>query len=261
MRSVLALRALWFAIRAPWRLHETTTRAAAATFALAVLLGSFAASGVQMWEHSDPQLVKESQQFAVVTGTTAAPAPAAPTAPPAALAPAALAPATPIASTDVVTLDSPARQFTALLGNNLLVFVLSIVISSGVYMLLGRFLTSEQYTFSMAFVCVSATTSIAIIGTVLTSAIHIAMHSMRFGMNAGIGVDPLQSPFLYLWLQRIDVFGVWQALATGVGLTTWVGLDRKYGYVVGAVVWLTVLLVFFGVSSIVSWILAQGLTR
>ncbi len=239
MRSVLALRALWFAIVAPWRLKESTTGAAVATFALAVLLGAFVASGVQMWEHSDTALVNENRQFAVVTGTANAEP----------------------QQQDVVPLDSAGRQFTALLGNNLLVLVLSLIISSGVYMLLARFLTSETYTFSMAMVCVSATTSIFIIGTVVTAAIHIASDSMRYGIHAGAAVDPLASPFLFLWLQRIDAFSFWQAMATGVGLTTWVGLDRRYGYVVGAVVWLTVLLVFFGVSSIVSWILAQSLSQ
>jgi len=239
VRSVLALRALWFAIVAPWRLKESTTGAAVATFALAVLLGAFAAASTQMWEHSDAALNREGKQFAVVTGTSQ------------------------VANEGgaIVPLDSAGRQFTALLGNNLLVLVLSLLISTAVYMFLGRFLTNEKYTFQMALLCVSASTSIFIVGSVVASAIHLATHSMRFGVHAGAFVDPLQSPFLFLFLQRIDAFSIWQALATGVGLTTWVGLDRRYGYVVGAVVWLTVLLVFFGVSSLISWILAQGLAR
>lgn len=202
-----------------------------------------------MWEHSDAVLVAEGRQFAVVTGTANA-QPQQKDQPTAGQM-----------QEEVVPLDSAGRQFTALLGNNLLVLVLSLIISSGVYMLLARFLTSETYTFSMAMVCVSASTSIFVLGTVVTGIIHIATHSMRYGPHVGVTVDPLTSPFLFLWLQRIDAFGVWQALATGVGLTTWVGLDRRYGYVVGAVVWLTVLLVFFGISSIVSWILAQSLVR
>lgn len=254
MRSVLAVRALWFAIVAPWRIRESTTGAAAATFAVAVLLGAFVASGVQMWEHSDPVLTAEGRQFAVVTSTAAPPQanenPATSEQQASSEQPA-----------ETVALDSPGRQFTALLGNNLFVLVLSLVVSSGVYMLLARFLTSETYTFSMAMVCVSASSSIFIVGTVVTAVIHLGTHSMRYGVHAGAAVDPLTSPFLFLWLQRIDAFGIWQALATGVGLTTWVGLDRRYGYVVGVVVWLTVLIGFFGISSIVSWILSQSLAR
>lgn len=239
VRSLQAARSLWFAIAAPWRLKESTVGTAAASFALAVLLAAFAASGMQIWENSQPDLVRESKQFAKVSGT---------------LASEASAPAP-----DAVPLDTPARQFTALLGTNLLIFVIGIGVSAAVFMLFARFLTNEDYSFRMALLCVSAGTSIAILGTVTASAIHVATHSMRYGINLGMAVDPLSSPFLFLWLQRIDAFTLWQAVATGVGLTTWVGLDRKYGYVVGAAVWITVLLTFYGITSIVLWILAQGL--
>lgn len=231
MRIIAAGKALWHGVRAPWRVQEATSQAATATFAVAVLLIVVVSTWCAMLENSDPALVAESRALSHLTDMT------------------------PGAENVELDLSTPGRQFTGALGGALMVTIGTTAALAGFFLLAMRFMTNAPVTYGMAIVAVSSSALIQCLDLLVSVAGHLFFHSARMGFHAGLLVSPVDAPMLFTWLQRISLFSVWQYLAIAIALATWGGLHRRYGLVVGAVVWLLTRLIL-GALTLVSWVVS-----
>ncbi|MFZ9870593.1 MAG: hypothetical protein ACO3E0_05510, partial [Candidatus Kapaibacteriota bacterium] len=124
---------------------------------------------------------------------------------------------------------------------------------AGLLWLLMRFLTNERVGYAMALGAVSATAGIEVVQTSLTTGLHLLTGSVRYGLHLGVVVSPAEHPYLFLWLQRLDVLTAWQYIAAAMVLSVWSGVHYRYGIVVGGLVFAVVQAVF-GLLSLISWL-------
>ncbi|HCN04004.1 MAG TPA: hypothetical protein DIS79_00155 [Bacteroidetes bacterium] len=227
---------MWAAVVEPVRIPDVRTATALSMFAVAVLLVTAASTCFQYLEAQDATLARHAEALATRLG----------------------APEQPTTTTEGVDLSSPQRAFTAILGITLLREVVSMVAMAGVLLGLMRFMTNADLGFGAAISSVAATAFIQILGAGVTTLFHLITHDMRWGLHAGIFIEPMSSPFLFAFLQRVDVAALWQYVAAAVGMASWAGLDRRYGIIVGTVSWATILIVVFGGMSLLSWIMSTS---
>jgi len=227
---------MWVAVVYPERIPDVRTATALSIFAVAVLLVTITSTAFQYLEAQDSELTKRSEAIVTQLGGSQQSAPAA----------------------DGIDLSSPQRAFTAILGTTLFREVVSIVVMAGVLLGLMRFMTNADLGFGAAISSVASTAFIQIIGGGVTTLFHLLTHDIRWGLHVGIFVEPTSSPFLFAFLQRADVTAMWQYVAAAVGMASWAGLDRRFGVIVGAVTWITVLTVVFGGMSLLSWIMSTS---
>jgi len=231
VRSLSALRALWFGLVDPRRVQEVIPDTAVAVFATAVLVLSLTMTAGTLLEGGDPLLLAESS---TLTGSAA----------------------TMLTQGDV-DLTSPQRQFTAVYGGALISAIVGIAALAGMFWILARFMTDQPLTFSMSLASVGATALIEVVKALVMTPLHLLTHTNRIGLHAGVFLDPSSHPYLFAWLQRFDAFNLWQYLAAAVILATWTGLHHRYGVVIGSVVFVIVQLLFGGMT-VVAWILSQA---
>lgn len=227
---------MWAAIVCPERIPDVRTATALSVFAVAVLLVTMASTTFQYLEAQDAELSKQAK---VLGGNLGAPPESSETA-------------------EGIDISTPQRVFTAILGITLLREVVSIVVLAGVLLGLMRFMTNAELGFAAAVSSVASTAGIQILGGGITTLLHLITHDVRWGIHAGIFVEPTSSPFLFAFLQRADVASAWQYLAAAIGMASWAGLDRRYGVVVGVVAWLVILTVVFGGMTMLSWIMSTS---
>ena len=232
MRFVNALKALWFGLTDPRRVEKVKPETAVAVFATAVLVLSLTMTAMTFIEATDPALTAESEMLSKGGMLQ-------------------------FAEEETVDLSSGQRQFTAIFGGALISSVVSLVTLAGMFWIFVRFLTDQPLTYSMAIGGVASTVGIDVARALVNLPMHLLTHTNRVGAHLGVLVDPASDPFWFAWLQRVDLFSIWQYLAVGVILTSWSGLHHRFGIVVGTVVFLVVLAVFAG-FTLVAWIFAQG---
>lgn len=230
MQFLDVFRAMVLAVRAPWRLADYADRRALTFFAVAVLCVTACKVWATYLTAEDPQLLAES---------------------------ALLAPS----STDKATvdIDQPKRLFTAVLGGAVFTTIVSTAVLAGLMMIVGRFLTDKFYLYRHAIIVTSGAASIAIIRVVVETSLQLLTHSSRWGPHLGIVIDPAGSPYLFAALQRVDLFGLWEYMVVAIGLVGTQGLHRRYGYIVGLVVWLATV-VMLGSATVVAS-LVSGIAR
>jgi len=211
MQITIALRAMWHALVAPWRVSEANEARPVAVFAVAVLFVAVLATTMTLAEVGNvPQQHVEGN----------------------------------------VDLSSPQRHVTAALGFLLMITTVQILALSGLFLVLCRFLTDENYTFGRTLIAVSAASVIKIVGIGVDTILHVVFHSTRAGMNAGVFVDPTSHPILYPVLVQVDLFDCWRYIVIGIALTTGAGLHRRFGYVVGLIVWIVAFLLLAGAALV-----------
>ncbi|MBI2794984.1 MAG: hypothetical protein HYX66_10095 [Ignavibacteria bacterium] len=233
MRLIVALKSLVFAVVNPARLHEAQAASATAVFAVAVLLLTTAETGLAYLHAADPKLETESVRISL------------PMQPPG-------------QEKESVALSNEKRQFTAIMGGALLKTFLSLIMLSALALGVARFLTDKQYSVSIAIICVSAATGIDLVRFLVETPLHITLHTVRFGLHLGVFVDPSQNPLLFSWLQRLDVFGLWYYVALSIGITTSEGLHRRFGIVVGVILFGIVQIVFAGLT-LIAWLMSGSM--
>ena len=233
MRVLAAIRAMWFGLVDPTRISETSREAAAAVFAVAVLLVSMTNTLCALWEQGDLSLATESRILLQNSATS------------------------PV-KTSQLDLSTPQRQFTAALGGALIVTIVSTVVVAGLFMFLMRFMTDRPVTFTQCIIAASAASSVLIVDTLVGSGLHLWFGTARAGLHAGAFLRPIDAPMLFTWLQRISLLSLWQYLVIAIALVRWEGLHWRFGIVTGAVVWVITRLLF-GLLTLVSWIVSlQG---
>jgi len=231
MKFIAAFRALIDGITNPERVQRATVETALAVFAVAVMLLTATDIIATNYESADAQLIAESQAM--------------------------VGPGSLLKQEGSFELSGVGRQFTAILGGSLIRNIVSLVILSALTLGVARFLTDKVYGTSMVLACVSAASGIEVIRGLVNSTFHVAFHTSRAGLHAGVFVDPISHPYWFWWLQRLDIFSIWFYLAFSIALTTWGGLHRKFGLVLGGVVFAMVQ-VLFGAFTVLAWIMGRG---
>ncbi len=232
MQTLTAFRALWQGIRDPRTIERPTASTAVAIFAAAVMVVTVASTIAAYVEHANPALRAETEQLD-------------------ALGPQQMGKG---ASVDT---DTANRQFTAVLGGALIRSVVSMAAMALMFFALTRFLTNAAVPYSQAIAAVSATAGIEAMRSLFSIIPHVIFETSRAGLHLGVFLKPLDHPFLFAWLQRVDLFNVWHYLAAAMALVTWSNLHYRYGWVVGLVVFLVVQTLMGGLT-LVAWILDQG---
>lgn len=227
---------MWAAVVEPVRVPDVRAATALSVFAVAVLLVTLASTTFQYLEAQDSNLRQRADAIATRLG----------------------APQQSPDDSEGIDLSSPQRAFTAILGMTLLREIVSMVVMAGVLLGLMRFMTNADLGYGAAISSVASTALIQIVGGGVTTLLHLGTHDVRWGLHAGIFVDPASSPFLFAFLQRADVTAIWQYVAAAIGMASWAGLDRRYGIIVGSVSWLTILIVVYGGMSLLSWIMSTS---
>jgi hypothetical protein len=229
LRILTAIQALWYGIVDPRRVQQVIPDTAVAVFAAAVLLLSLGRTAATFLEAADERLQAESAALSFQ--------------------------ATPLVSSADVDLTSPQRQFTAVFGGALLSTILGIAVLAAMLWIMTRFLTNEDLSYSKALESVSAASSIEVLKLLITTPLHLLTHTNRSGLHAGLFVDPSSQPFLFAWLQRLDLFNLWLYLAAAIIIATWQGLHYRFGIVVGGVTYVVVQ-VLFGGFTLIAWMLS-----
>jgi hypothetical protein len=233
VRLLVALKSLVFAVVNPTRLHETQAASATAVFAVAVLLLTSAETGLAYLQAADPRLEMENASITLPLQQIGQ-------------------------DKQSVAMSNEMHQFTAIMGSALLKTFLSLIMVSALALGVARFLTDKQYSVSIAIICVSAATGIDLLRFLVETPLHLILHTVRFGLHLGVFVDPAQYPLLFSWLQRLDVFGLWYYVALSIGITTSEGLHRKFGIVVGVILFGIVQIVFAGLT-LIAWIMSRSM--
>ena len=226
VQTLDALRALWQGLRDPRSIAAVSVPTAVAIFAAAVLVVTLADTAAVFAEASSVSLSKESVQLTTIV---------------------------PGSETGSSTTAVPAKAFTAAFGGALILTTVSYAAMAGLLWLLMRFLTNERVGYAMALGAVSATAGIEVVQTSLTTGLHLLTGSVRYGLHLGVVVSPAEHPYLFLWLQRLDVLTAWQYIAAAMVLSVWSGVHYRYGIVVGGLVFAVVQAVF-GLLSLISWL-------
>ncbi len=229
MRLLTVFRAMWHGLVAPQRIREATEESAVAIFAAAVLVLSLASTAAAFIEEGNADLRAESavlSQYGMVSSDE-----------------------------ELVDLSSAGRQFTAVFGGALMISVGKIVVLAGIFLLFMRFMTNAPVGYRMALAAVGATISIDFVRMAFTVPLHLITNTAQVGPYLGLLASPTEAPFMFTWLQRLDLFSIWQYFAIGVALAVWNGLHYRYGFVVGGIVFAVVQVLFAG-ASIVAWMLS-----
>lgn len=232
MQTLTAFAALWQGIRDPRHLERPIASTAVAIFAAAVMVWTLAATATVYIEHGNAALRAETEQLNV------------------------LGPQQMGAGASVDT-EAANRQFTAVLGGALIRSVVTLAAMALMFFALTRFLTDRPIPYSASLAAVSATAGIEVLRSLVSLAPHLLFETSRAGFHLGAVLQPLDHPFLFVWLQRIDIFNVWHYIAAAMALATWSDLHYRYGWVIGGVVFLVVQILMGGLT-LVAWILAQG---
>ena len=232
MQTLTAFRALLQGIRDPRTVKRPTATTAVAIFAAAVMALTLASTITVYVEHSNAALRAETEQLD-------------------ALGPQQLGEG---ASVDT---DAANHQFTAVLGGALIRSVVTMAAMALMFFALTRFLTNAAVPYSRAIGAVSATAGIEVLRSLISILPHMLFETSRAGIHLGVFIPPLDHPYLFLWLQRVDLFNVWHYVAAAMVLVTWSDLHYRYGWIVGIVVFLVVQILMGGLT-LVAWILAQG---
>ncbi len=225
------LRMMWMALVLPTQARLQASASTLASFALAVFILTFANTATGLWESGRPNLTR---QLAVAEMPV------------------------PKASGDV-DLSLPQRAFTAHLGVTLVRVVVSLLFMSALAYALTRFLTDQQFSFGIVLTAVSSTCLIDAIRIVVYAAAHVLTDSMRWGLHAGVFVDPSQHQFLFAWLHRIDLVTWWQYVVMAMVVCTSAGLHYRFGIVVGSVVFL-ITVILAGGFAFVGWLMQLAIT-
>ncbi|RPI68376.1 MAG: hypothetical protein EHM43_05085 [Ignavibacteriae bacterium] len=232
-RLASAFKALWFGLVSPQRLSDITTESAVAIFAAAVLVLSVTNTATAFIEGSDPALSAESKTLLSYQPGLSS-------------------------GGEQVDLSSSQRQFTAVFGGALIRAIISMAVLAGLFYLIARFLTDQPFRYSLAIAAVGSAVLIEVIQSAVTVPAHLFFHTSRAGLHLGAFIAPTQHPFLFAWLQRFDVFALWQYIVIAMGLGSTTGLHYRYAFVVGPVVFTVVQLIFGGLA-LVAWITSQGM--
>jgi hypothetical protein len=147
------------------------------------------------------------------------------------------------------------RAFTAHLGGALMVSMGSTVALAALLMILVRFMLDVPSTFSQALIAASAAAGIGALGTCILVLAQVSFGTIQAGPHLGWLVSPQESPQLFAWLQRVNVFTAWEHIAAASALVAVQGYHTKYGVVVGVTSWVVTLVVFAGLAML-AWILA-----
>jgi hypothetical protein len=144
--------------------------------------------------------------------------------------------------------DVPAREFTGQLGGALMVSMGTMLAHAALLFVLARFMLNLPATFSQSLMAVASTAGIGALGTIVLTTSQVASGTIQVGPHLGWVVSPSSSPFLFAWLQRVNVFTAWEHVAAAIGLVALYQHHRTYGLVVGFTTWIVTMVVFAGFS-------------
>lgn len=229
MQTLDALQALWQGLRDPRSVAAVSVTTAVAIFAAAVLVVTLVDTAMMFAETSSLALKTEAEALTIVVPGT---------------------------ESEAAVEMTPVRRFTAAFGGALVLSTVSYAVLAGLLWLMMRFLTNERVGYAMALGAVSATAGIEVLQTLFATGLHLLTGSVRYGLHLGMAVSPADSPHLFLWLQRLDLFTAWHYVAAAMVVSTWSGLHYRYGIVVGGLVFVVVQVVF-GVLSLISWLVPR----
>ncbi|NQW30150.1 MAG: hypothetical protein HQ472_06535 [Ignavibacteria bacterium] len=229
-RSLRAFRALLHGVFQPQNVYKATTDSAMAIFAIAVLVLTIGSAASYMAESNNAQLKTETELMKsalnVDKNSTKS---------------------VPIAENNDVTLA---------VGNSLFIWAGGLLVLSLLFLVLGRFMLDLTVNFKMTLASVGSTAIILLSKELFNSILHVSFGTIQYGAHLGAFWDPVQSPILFSWLQRIDIFSLWAFLNCGAALVGWGGLHKKFGYAIGFTAWV-ITVCAFGVISVLAGILAQ----
>lgn len=228
MQFLDVFRAMVLALRAPWRVADFVDRRATTFFAVAVLSVTAVNVVATLNTQADARL---SAEAALLT-----PKPE---------------------GDNAVDLRQSGRHVTAILGGAVFTTSMSIIVLAGLMMVVGRFLTDKPYRYGHAVIVTSGASAIVILRVAIETGLQLATHSVRWGPHLGIVVDPATSPHMFAALQRVDVFTLWEYLVIAIGLVRTQGLHARFGYIVGLVVWL-LMIILFGGATTVAYVLSRA---
>lgn len=229
MRISKAFDALKNGLIAPEKVYESSIETALAIFALAVFVLATVATFSAYVEDGSADLRAEAMVLSEYG----------------------MAPSSGEEGADPVV-STATKTFITVFGGAIMMSLGKIGVLAWVFMVLGRFMTDAVISFRIALASVGATALIDLLQGLFLVPLHLALGTVRWGLHLGSLVAPTEAPFLFTWLQRIDLFSIWQYLAIGVIMAVWSGLHKKFGLVVGSVVYVVVQLLFAAVT-LLSW--------
>jgi hypothetical protein len=233
MRVVNAVKGLWYGVTKPTLIITIPITTAMAMFAVAVLFLALTDTAATLMEAEVPALVAEN---ALLTNQKV---------------------------TDTIVGGGQGqavikRVFTAILGGALMKHIVSTFVYALMLYLLARFLTNVAVTYTQALLSVSAASLWLILERILSTALHLLWHTNQAGLHAGVFVAPVDSPFLFMWLQRVSVLSLVHSVVCGMMICVLGKLHHRFGIVVGATSFLVVL-AMFAMATVVAWILSLKL--
>lgn len=218
MRAASAFQTLWMALVAPSKAVLASSRDCVATMAAAVIVLVTVQTVVSYAEATSPQLASEAERSALVNQIRAGDS-----------------------SQESVEIVNSERSFTAQLGTVMITTIAGLGIAGLVLMLVGRFLTNEDISFTLAIGAVASSALIDVARLVLYLPLHLLGGSVRWGIHLGAFVSPEQHPFLFSWLAKVDPLLWWQYVVMAIVMSVNVKLHYRYGIVIGTVVYLLLL--------------------
>lgn len=140
-----------------------------------------------------------------------------------------------------VDMSTPGRAFTAILGGALIKTMAPLAALAAIFLVAARFMMNATISFGQTIRIVAATTSILDLEIVINTVLHLLVKTGRAGLHAGVFVDPAQHNFLFFFLQNLSPIMAWRFIVIAMAIAQTAQMHRRFGYVVGPVVWLVVL--------------------
>lgn len=100
-------------------------------------------------------------------------------------------------------------------------------------MLVGSFMLGERARFKQIFSVALYGTFIFAVGKLVVAPLALAKGTILFSISLGI-LAPEADPknWLYLLLTKIELFNIWEIIATGIGFSAVYNLPRNKGYLI-----------------------------
>lgn len=112
-------------------------------------------------------------------------------------------------------------------------FLIYPLMVSALAMLVGSFMLGERARFKQIFSVALYGTFIFAVGKLVVAPLMLAKGSVLLSLSLGV-LAPEADPtnWLYLLLTKIEVFNIWEIIATGIGFSVVYNLPRNKGYLI-----------------------------
>jgi uncharacterized membrane protein len=152
----------------------------------------------------------------------------------------------PQAATDMM---AKVQSFSAIAGPAILPWIIAIV--GGIFVWLFAKIVGASFGVSQGMNISAWSFMPAILGMIVVGIFGVVAdpQTVRGMADAQLGparfFDPkTTSPFLYAILQRVDVFGIWSMILTGIGISVIGRVSRQSGLIASFIQWAAVAVVF-----------------